>query len=149
MAFVKNGQPFVSCDPKKTELVGEFSNGGVEWHPTGEPTRTKTHDFVDKDHGRELISAMTTKSGLKIRAERDRNYYETGVQVTKAELAALPLVRREFHGDWNYTLTPANASSKSRRALTAASPYVRVRVRVAVAVWWVGLAESDTLNVTE
>jgi Rhodopirellula transposase DDE domain len=34
------------------ELVGEFSNGGVEWHPKGEPTRTKTHDFVDKELGR-------------------------------------------------------------------------------------------------
>jgi hypothetical protein len=56
----------------------------------------------------ELISATTTKKGLKIRAERDRNYYETGVQVTKAELAALPLLRHEFHGDWNYTLTQAS-----------------------------------------
>jgi hypothetical protein len=56
----------------------------------------------------ELISATTTKSGLKVRAERDRNYYETGVQVTKAELEALPLLRHEFHGDWNYTLTQAS-----------------------------------------
>ena len=54
----------------------------------------------------ELISATTTKSGLTIKAERDWNFYETGVLVTKAELAALPLVRREFHGDWNYTLMP-------------------------------------------
>jgi hypothetical protein len=54
----------------------------------------------------ELISATTTKSGLTISAERDRNCYETGVQVTKAVLAALPLARHEFHGDWNYTLTP-------------------------------------------
>jgi hypothetical protein len=228
VTFVKDGQPVISCDTKKKELVGEFSNGGAEWHPTGEPTQTKTHDFVDKDLGRavpygvydiennegwvsvgdtadtasfaveairrwwysmgqsrfpeahkllitadaggsnghrvklwkvelamlaaetgleitvchyppgtskwnkiehrmfsfismnwrgrplvsyrtiiELISATTTKSGLTIRAERDQNYYETGVQVTKAELAALPLVRHEFHGDWNYTLTPA------------------------------------------
>jgi hypothetical protein len=30
------------------------------------------------------------------------------VQVTKAELAALPIVRHEFHGDWNYTLAPAS-----------------------------------------
>jgi transposase len=226
-SFVKDGQPVISCDTKKKELVGEFSNGGAEWHPMGEPTRTKTHDFVDKDLGRavpygvydiendegwvsvgdtadtasfaveairrwwysmgqsrfpeahkllitadaggsnghrvklwkvelaklaaetgleitvchyppgtskwnkiehrmfsfismnwrgrplvsyrtiiELISATTTKSGLTIRAERDQNYYKTGVQVTKAELAALPLVRHEFHGDWNYTLTP-------------------------------------------
>jgi transposase len=226
--FVKNGQPVISCDTKKKELVGEFSNGGAEWHPAGEPTRTKTHDFIDKDLGRavpygvydiendegwvsvgdtadtgafaveairrwwysmgqvrfpdahkllitadaggsnghrvklwkvelakfaqesgleitvchyprgtskwnkiehkmfsfismnsrgrplvsyrtiiELISATTTKSGLKIKAERDWNHYETGVQVSKAELAALPLFRHEFHGDWNYTLAPA------------------------------------------
>jgi hypothetical protein len=54
----------------------------------------------------ELISATTTKSGLNIKAERDWNYYETGVQVSKAELAALPLFRHEFHGDWNYTVHP-------------------------------------------
>jgi transposase len=226
-AFIKDAQPVISVDTKKKELVGEFSNGGTEWHPTGEPTRTKTHDFIDKDLGRavpygvydigndegwvsvgdtgdtasfaveairrwwysmgqarfpdaarllitadaggsnghrvklwkvelaqlaeetgleitvchyppgtskwnkiehrmfsfismnwrgrplvsyrtiiELISATTTKSGLTIKAERDWNNYETGVQVTKAELAALPLLRHEFHGDWNYTLMP-------------------------------------------
>ena len=228
-AFIKDGQPVISVDTKKKELVGEFSNGGAEWHPAGEPTRTKTHDFVDQDLGRavpygvydvennegwvsvgdtgdtasfaveairrwwysmgqarfpdatkllitadaggsnghrvklwkvelaalaeetgleitvchyppgtskwnkiehrmfsfismnwrgrplvsyrtiiELISATTTKSGLTIKAERDWNNYETGVQVTKAELAALPLLRHEFHGDWNYTLMPAS-----------------------------------------
>jgi transposase len=227
-AFIGDGQPVVSVDTKKKELVGEFSNGGAEWHPLGQPTRTKTHDFIDKDLGRavpygvydvendegwvsvgdtadtasfavesirrwwysmgqarfpdahqllitadaggsnghrvklwkvelaklaeetgleitvchyppgtskwnkiehrmfsfismnwrgrplisyrtiiELISATTTKSGLTIKAGRDWNYYETGVQVTKAELAALPLHRHEFHGDWNYTLMPA------------------------------------------
>ena len=58
----------------------------------------------------ELISATTTKSGLRIKAERDWHHYETGTKVTKAELAALPLTRHAFHGDWNYTLAPtANA----------------------------------------
>ena len=52
VAFVKDGQPVISCDTKKKELVGELSNGGAEWHPVSEPTRTKTHDFVDKDLGR-------------------------------------------------------------------------------------------------
>jgi transposase len=225
--FVKGGQPVISVDTKKKELVGEFSNGGAEWHPKGEPTRTKTHDFVDKELGRavpygvydvandegwvsvgdtadtasfavesirrwwntmgrgrfpnatklcitadaggsnghrvklwkvelaklatqtgleitvchyppgtskwnkiehrmfsfismnwrgrplvtyrtiiELISATTTKSGLRITAERDWNHYETGVQVADAELAALALTRHDFHGDWNYTLMP-------------------------------------------
>jgi len=50
--FIKAGQPVISVDTKKKELVGEFSNGGKEFHPAGEPTRTKTHDFVDKDLGR-------------------------------------------------------------------------------------------------
>ena len=52
----------------------------------------------------ELISATTTKKGLKIRAEPDLNRYETGVKVSDAELAAVPLRRHEFHGDWNYTI---------------------------------------------
>jgi transposase len=50
--FVNEGQPVISVDTKKKELVGEFSNGGREWHPAGEPTRTKTHDFVDPELGR-------------------------------------------------------------------------------------------------
>jgi transposase len=51
-AFLKARQPVISVDTKKKEIVGEFSNGGAEWHPAGEPTRTKTHDFVDKELGR-------------------------------------------------------------------------------------------------
>ena len=50
--FAEAGQPVISVDTKKKELVGEFSNGGREYHPIGEPTRTKTHDFVDKELGR-------------------------------------------------------------------------------------------------
>jgi hypothetical protein len=50
--FAKAGEPVISVDTKKKEIVGEFSNGGAEWHLIGEPTRTKTHDFVDKELGR-------------------------------------------------------------------------------------------------
>jgi hypothetical protein len=230
-AFVKAGQPVISVDTKKKELVGEFSNGGAEYHLIGEPTRTKTHDFIDKKLGRavpygvydlandegwvsvgdmadtarfaveairrwwgamgharfpdatqllitadaggsnghrvklwkvelaklaaetglaitvchyppgtskwnkiehkmfsfismnwrgrplvsyrtiiELISATTTSKGLTIRAEEDFNYYATGTKVTAADLAAVPLMRHKFHGDWNYTI----AQSESR-----------------------------------
>jgi hypothetical protein len=62
----------------------------------------------------ELIGATTTTKGLRIRAERDDGYYETGVKVSDEELAALPLTRHDFHGDWNYTLTPATAQSNVR-----------------------------------
>jgi transposase len=51
-AFLGADEPVISVDTKKKELVGEFANGGKEYHPTGEPTRVKTHDFVDKDLGR-------------------------------------------------------------------------------------------------
>jgi hypothetical protein len=51
-AFMDRGDPVISVDTKKKELVGEFSNGGREYHLVGEPTRTKTHDFVDKELGR-------------------------------------------------------------------------------------------------
>jgi len=50
--FAETNQPVISVDTKKKELVGEFSNGGQEYHPAGEPTRTKTHDFVDPTLGR-------------------------------------------------------------------------------------------------
>ena len=50
--FAAAGQPVISVDTKKKELVGEFSNGGREYHLVGAPTRTKTHDFVDKELGR-------------------------------------------------------------------------------------------------
>ncbi len=228
-SFIETGQPIISVDTKKKELVGEFSNGGGEYHPKGKPTRVKTHDFIDKELGRavpygiydlandegwvsvgdsvdtatfaveairrwwyemghprfpsatkllitadgggsngsrvrlwkvelaklasetgleitlchyprgtskwnkiehkmysfismncrgrplvsyrtiiELISATTTASGLTIRAEQDLNHYETGIKVSDEELAAIPLKRHEFHGDWNYTIAQSD-----------------------------------------
>ena len=52
------------------------------------------------------IAATTTKTGLTIHAELDTNPYPTGIQVSDDELAALPITRHRFHGDWNYTLHP-------------------------------------------
>jgi hypothetical protein len=53
----------------------------------------------------ELIGATTTRTGLRVRAELDRGRYPTGVKVTDAELAAVPLIRHAWHGEWNYTIT--------------------------------------------
>ena len=44
-AFLKSGQPGISVDAKKKEQVGEYKNGGREWHPKGEPESVKVHDF--------------------------------------------------------------------------------------------------------
>ena len=47
-----SGQPVISVDTKKKELVGQFRNGGKEWNPEGEPTQVKVHDFVDPELGK-------------------------------------------------------------------------------------------------
>ena len=46
------GEPAISVDTKKKELVGPFKNGGREWHPEGQPELVRVHDFVDRDLGR-------------------------------------------------------------------------------------------------
>src|SRR5260370_16366637 len=48
----KRGQPVVSVDTKKKELVGDFKNSGQEWRPEGEPQKVRVHDFKDKDLGK-------------------------------------------------------------------------------------------------
>ena len=50
--FQGRGQPVVSVDTKKKELVGDFKNGGQEWQPKGEPEPVRTHDFPDKELGK-------------------------------------------------------------------------------------------------
>jgi len=225
--FQQRGQPVISVDTKKKELVGDFKNGGREWRPKGDPEPVRVHDFADKelgkvnpygvydqtanvgwvsvgtDHdtaefavesirrwwnnmGRErygnasdllitadcggsnghrvrlwkialqnlaneaglrisvchfppgtskwnkiehrmfshismnwrgkplishevivnLIGNTTTRTGLTIKAELDTSAYEKGKKVTEAELAQVNLERADFHGEWNYSITP-------------------------------------------
>jgi hypothetical protein len=53
-AFLRAGDPVVSVDTKKKELVGNYKNGGQEWRPKGEPADVRVHDFVDKKLGRAI-----------------------------------------------------------------------------------------------
>src|SRR5262252_118345 len=221
------GDPVISVDTKKKELVGEFANGGKQYRPQGSPVPVRTHDFMDKDlgkaipygvydvaanagwvnvgtdhdtaafavesirrwwqamgqaaypHARQLlvtadaggsnsyrtrawkaelaafaleaglavtvchfppgtskwnkiehrlfsaitlnwrgrpltshevivntIAATTTATGLTVRAGLDTGLYPAGVKISDAQMAALPLGRHAWHGDWNYTLHP-------------------------------------------
>jgi hypothetical protein len=49
MDFQRRGEPAISVDTKKKELVGEFKNSGVEWQPKGQPVEVNVHDFPDPD----------------------------------------------------------------------------------------------------
>ena len=227
IVFQERGQPVVSVDTKKKELVGDFKTAGQEWQPEGTPEKTRVHDFKDKqlgkviprgvydltwnegwvsvgvDHdtarfaaetlrrwwqemgsevypeargllitadsggsnsrrsrlwkvsiqeladlpgfpisvchfppgtskwnqiehrmfshltrnwrGRPLVSRAvivnlightTTKAGLEIEAELDTGTYKKGIKVTDDELAAVRITRDDFHGEWNYTISP-------------------------------------------
>lgn len=53
-AFLGQGQPVVSVDAKKKELVGAFKNGGQEWRPSGQPERVNIHDFPDPALGKAI-----------------------------------------------------------------------------------------------
>jgi hypothetical protein len=222
------GEPAISVDTKKKELVGDFKNAGREWRPKGDPVLVRTKDFKDKQLGKvnpygvydlaldegyvsvgidadtaqfavasiaswwrhlgrerypdattltitadcggsngyrlrlwktelqrlanetglqirvchfppgtskwnkiehrlfsyiarnwrgqplvsrqaivSLIGATTSTAGLKVYAQLDENVYERAIKVTDAQLAAVNLVRHEFHGEWNYLIKPS------------------------------------------
>jgi len=135
-AFQRMGQPVVSVDARKKELIGRHANTGREWNPKGHPEEVRVHDFPDPEPGKaipcgtcdltmnsgwvsvgidhdtghqvvvNLIAATRTGTGLTIRAGLDPGTYPLGVKVTDEEVKALNIRRPGFHGEWNYTLMP-------------------------------------------
>lgn len=88
---VDAGDPVISVDTKKRELVGAYKNTGREWRRVGEPR------------------------GLTAHAELDPGTYDTGIKVSDREIDALAVHGHRVHGDWNYTLhsQPREATSGS------------------------------------
>jgi transposase len=85
-AFQRQGQPVVSVDTKKKELVGQFRNGGREWQPTGQPEPVKVHDFPDEELGKVIpygVYDMAT----------NRGWVSVGVDHDTAEFAVETLRR--------------------------------------------------------
>ena len=59
-----------------------------------------------------LIAHTTTKKGLSISCELDRNTYPKGIKVSDAEMASLNITRDAFHPEWNYKISPRNPNMK-------------------------------------
>ncbi|WP_326715574.1 ISAzo13 family transposase [Streptomyces sp. NBC_01474] len=91
-----------------------FSHITINWR--GRPLTS--HEVI-----LESITATTTRTGLRVKAELDTNTYPTGTGVGDAEMAALPLTRHTFHGEWNYALhpqpSPAIPAARSGRTSTS------------------------------
>jgi transposase len=54
-----------------------------------------------------LVESTTTKKGLKVKCGLDTNEYETGIKVSEEELQRINIVRDDFHGEWNYCISPS------------------------------------------
>lgn len=85
-AFMKRGQPVVSVDTKKKELIGDFKNNGREWQPKGSPESVRVHDFIDKDLGKVIPYGVYDSA-------RNEAWVSVGVDHDTAEFAVATLER--------------------------------------------------------
>lgn len=66
MHYQRKGEPVVSVDTKKKELVGDFKNAGREWREQGSPETVRVHDFIDKELGKAIpygVYDLTSNQG--------------------------------------------------------------------------------------
>jgi hypothetical protein len=61
-AHLADGQPVISVDTKKKEVLGNLANKGKEYHPKGSPQRVEVHDFPDPALGKAIPFGGSTTS---------------------------------------------------------------------------------------
>jgi len=78
----KRGQPVVSVDTKKKELIGDFKNSGQEWQPQGEPEKVRVHDFQDPMLGKVIpygVYDLTNNQGwVSVGIDHDTAFFAAG-----------------------------------------------------------------------
>ena len=103
----------ISVDGNKKEMVGNFRNGGRECRPAGEAVATSVYDFTGElgkvtPYG---VYDRAARTGLTVTAGLDDTMYPKGIKITGREMADLEtqhLTGHDFHGYWNYTVSPAD-----------------------------------------
>jgi hypothetical protein len=90
-----------------------FSHISMNWR--GRPLTS--HEVIVN-----TIAATTTATGLRVRAALDTGTYPAGVKVSDQQMAALPIDRHPWHGDWNYTLSPRPAPAAATAPPLPAQP---------------------------
>jgi hypothetical protein len=75
----KRGQPVVSVDTKKKELIGDFKNPGQEWQPVGDPETVRVHDFADPKLGKAIpygVYDVTNNQGwVSVGIDHDTSHF--------------------------------------------------------------------------
>ena len=84
--FQQRGEPVVSVDAKKKELVGQYRNAGREWRRKGDPEQVQVHDFPDPELGKAIPYGVYDVSA-------NAGWVSVGVDHDTAELAVETLRR--------------------------------------------------------
>ena len=79
-AAVAAGEPLISVDTKKKELIGGYKNGGRELAPTGQPILVNTHDFIDEELGKAIPYGIYDVG-------RDEGWVSVGISADTAQFA--------------------------------------------------------------
>ena len=80
--YQTTGDPVISVDTKKKELIGDFKNGGQEWQPKGKPEEVRVYDFIDPELGKVApygVYDLTTNQGW-VRVGIDHDTAEFAVE---------------------------------------------------------------------
>ncbi len=88
-AQLARGQPAISVDTKKKELVGRFKNGGRAWRPQGQPEPVKVHDFLTAARGKAIPYGVYD-------LKRNLGWVSVGVDHDTATFA-VATIRRWWH----------------------------------------------------
>ena len=108
----QQGQPVISVDTKKKELVGDFKNPGREWRPQGEPERVKVHDFIVPAQGKAIPYGVYDLS-------RDEGWVSVGVDHDTASFAVNAIrswwkhMGRSVYGGATHLLITADAGGSN------------------------------------
>jgi transposase len=85
-AFRTAGQPVISVDAKKKELIGNYRNSGREWHRRGAPVEVRAKDFPDKQLGKAIPEGVYD-------LVRNEGWVSVGIDHDTAEFAAVSIRR--------------------------------------------------------
>ncbi len=98
-AFQAKGQPVISVDTKKKELIGDFLNKGKEWQRAGEPEPVRVHDFIDPKLGKAIPYGVYDVA-------RNEGWVNVGIDHDTAEFA-VESIRRWWYRMGRYAYPEA------------------------------------------
>jgi len=111
-AWQKRGEPVISVDTKKKELVGDFKNPGREWRPEGTPERVRVHDFIVPEQGKAIPYGVYDLT-------RDEGWVSVGIDHDTASFAMNAIrswwqkMGRPVYGGVNRLLVTADAGGSN------------------------------------